>query len=143
MLSISVALGGCATKEYYYGYSFPIHDRQYLHIHKTTIGEVRQLMGSPTTESNFGNKVYYYVSQQQTRVAFLAPKVEQQRVLALTFDSKGVLSEIKDYTLNDALYVQFDEGDTRLKGSETHPLEQIMGNIGKFNAASSKPGAGN
>lgn len=142
-LLICVLLNGCAQKENYYGYSFPPEYIKSLHVHKTNVSDVRQLLGSPTTESNFGDKTYYYIAQQQSRVAFLLPKVEDHQVLALTFDNNGVLSTVKTYTLEEARSIKFDEGNTRLRGSESGALEQIVGNIGKFNPQSNpKPQSG-
>ncbi|MBS0236410.1 MAG: outer membrane protein assembly factor BamE [Proteobacteria bacterium] len=135
-----ITVSGCVpNKEYYGGYNFPEDYEKKLVANKTTLAQVQESMGSPTSESSFGDKTYYYIGQHQSRVAFLQPKMESQLVLALTFDKHDILRSVKSYSLAEANEVDFDDSRTRLYGSETGPLEQIVGNIGKFNPQQGKP----
>lgn len=137
---VILSLSGCAKNELYVGYSFPENYQEHLKVGRTTKNEVLQLMGSPTTESSYGDLTYYYISQKQISKSFFQPKVEGQEVLALTFNSKDMLKQAKHYDIHDYKATQLDEAKTTLKGNEMGVLEQMMHNVGRFGGGKPKVG---
>lgn len=105
--------------------------------------DVLRLMGSPSTVATFGDEVWYYISTKNESTAFLAPKVLEQRVVAVSFDSGGRVREIKQYELKDGKEVDMVARKTPTAGKELTIVEQILGNVGKFSAPRKNvPGAG-
>jgi len=96
--------------------------------------DVLRLMGSPSTVATFGDEVWYYISTRNETTAFLAPRVLEQRVVAVSFGGDGRVREIKQYELKDGREVDMVARKTPTAGKELTILEQIMGNVGKFSA---------
>lgn len=134
------ALSGCVKNESHIGYNFSDHYQERLKENITTKDEVLENMGSPTIESTYGDSVYYYITQKQISKAFFSPKVVDQKILALTFNKKGVLMQIKQYGVQEFKDLELDPNRTKLKGNEMGVLEQLMTNVGRFGGGKKSPG---
>ena len=106
----------------------------------STTKDVESLLGSPTTKGTFDNRWIYISQTTHTRIGRL-PGVDKQRVVALSFDQNGVLTKIEDHNKKDAKPIAMAGGHTPSPGSEASFLQQLLGNVGKFNAGG--PGLGN
>jgi len=141
-MALILSLTACAKNELYVGYNFPDNYQERLKIGRTSKSDVLEFMGSPTTESSYGESTFYYIAQKQISKSFFQPKIEQQDVVALTFNSKGILTQAKHYDMNDYKAMQLDETRTTLKGNEMGMLEQMMHNVGRFGGGKTKaPGS--
>jgi outer membrane protein assembly factor BamE (lipoprotein component of BamABCDE complex) len=101
---------------------------------------VQQLLGSPSTEGSFGQDTWYYVSKKTEQTGFLEPDVVDQGVLAVTFDQEGVVNDLKIYDQNDGRLVAMVDRETPTHGNEMSILQQLLGNLGRFDPeSSSKP----
>ena len=94
---------------------------------------VQQMLGTPSTIATFENEVWYYIGQQVEQIAFCHPTVLERQVVSIRFDKQGVVREVKRYDLSDQNDVQLVDRETPTKGKELTILEQILGNVGKFN----------
>jgi outer membrane protein assembly factor BamE (lipoprotein component of BamABCDE complex) len=67
-----------------------------------------------------------------------------QHVVVMTFDQNGVLKSIDEKTKEDALPVRVVSRTTPSPGTEASFLQQLLGNIGRFNpgGAMGSPNAG-
>src|SRR3972149_2639818 len=65
-------------------------------------------LGSPSATANYGNDVYYYISQTRQRpVAFMPDKVVDQRIVAVYFDKKGMVDHVANYGLKEGRVFDF------------------------------------
>lgn len=103
---------------------------------QTSAADVAALLGSPTSTSSFGATTWYYITAKQERVGIFAPEITQQRVRAIQFDDTGVVSDIRDYELKDGKQVELVEKVTPTEGHDLTMMEQMLGNLGRFNAPS-------
>lgn len=126
-------LSGCSKGINNHGFNFENTDFESIKVAETSRSDVKQRLGSPTSESNFGPKKYYYISYKTEAVAFFEPKQVEQKVLTIGFDRNDVVNEIEELTLDDANKVIFAEHKTEIKGNTLSPFQQIMSNVGKFN----------
>jgi outer membrane protein assembly factor BamE (lipoprotein component of BamABCDE complex) len=94
--------------------------------------QVQELLGSPSTVATFNDKTWYYISKRTRRVSFWDPKVLDQQILAIRFDTGGVISDMRLYGLEDARAIQPDPNSTPTSGKELTLLQQLLGNIGRF-----------
>jgi outer membrane protein assembly factor BamE (lipoprotein component of BamABCDE complex) len=133
IILLSSVLVGCASEVYNHGYTFEQSDIASLEINKSTELDVLTELGSPTSKSNFGEKIYYYINYKTEKVAFLTPKVIEQRVLAISIGENGLVTKISEYTLDDRNQIAFSEDKTEIHGNTLTPIEQILSNVGKFN----------
>ena len=63
-------------------------------------------------------------------------EIQDQRVVTLTFDAKGVLTKIEKKAQDDAFPVAVVSRTTPSPGTEASWMQQLLGNIGRFNTAS-------
>jgi outer membrane protein assembly factor BamE (lipoprotein component of BamABCDE complex) len=99
----------------------------------TTKEQVENLLGSPSSESTFGPKTWYYVSDIRENRSILPPKVVEQHVAEIAFDANGVVTSLKQYSLADGKNVQIATNSTPTEGQKLGFFEQVLGNLGRFN----------
>ncbi len=103
----------------------------------TTRSEVARLLGSPSTVSSFRDRTWYYIGQKQTKFAFLDPDILERSVLVVQFDDVGTVEDTKLFTLEDGEYIELVSRKTPTEGREFGLLEQLLGNIGRFDTPES------
>ena len=98
--------------------------------------DVAALLGTPTTVSNYGETTWYYISQKQERFGLFAPEVTAQQVLAVHFNEDGTVRGLLRYAREDGKPVQMVSKTTPTEGHDLTVIEQLLGNLGRFNAPS-------
>lgn len=96
-----------------------------------TRNDVETLLGSPTARGTFDDDNWYYISSR-TRIApgrFL--DVEDQRVVAISFDRQGVVTGIRELGENDGRDVGMVSRETPVPGTDRTLLQALFGNIGR------------
>lgn len=136
-IAVSLALGACAPKIVQHG-NVP-DEEQVVQIQPglDTKTRVQQLLGSPSTQGSFGEEIWYYVSKKTTQTAFFDPDVVDQGVLAITFDQEGVVKDLKVYDQGDGRLVAMVDRETPTSGNEMTIIQQLLGNLGRFDPDSS------
>ncbi len=102
----------------------------------TTKDQVQRILGSPSTLSTFNDRSWYYVSRRTSQLAFFAPRTEDQESVAIDFDPSGVVAGVRQFDLRDSQAVEHVARQTPSVGKELGFVEQLIGNIGKFNSSS-------
>ena len=99
---------------------------------------VVKLIGSPSTVGTFSDKRWYYISRKTEKIAFFNPTTVDQQVVEVLFDDKDKVLEVKKLNLDDANDVDIVDRVTPTAGKKITAIDQILGNLGRFN----KPGGG-
>ena len=99
----------------------------------STRKDVTALLGSPTTVASFDPNTWLYVSQITRPVIAGTQTVRSQHVVIVTFDQAGVLKNVSVKDKADALPVQVVSRTTPAPGTHASFLQQLIGNIGRFN----------
>lgn len=106
----------------------------------STRADATSLLGSPTAKATFDDNTWIYIGETtKTRVA-RSPGIIQQDVVVLSFDAAGVLRGVKRLNQNDGRDVSVVARATPSPGSEASFMQQLLGNVGKFNTG--LPGGG-
>jgi len=95
-------------------------------------------IGSPTATDPFDQNIWYYMGQKTEKKGILDPKVTEERIIRVTFDPKTrIVSEIApmDTQRND---IPLEKRVTPTSGNDLNAVQQMIGNIGKFNKSSQK-----
>ena len=101
--------------------------------------QVLLALGSPSTTATFGNEVFYYISQTRRRpVAFMNPRLIDQRVLAVYFGEDNRVTQIANYGLKDGKVFDFISRTTPTGGKDQNFIGQIL--TGAGSALPSLPG---
>ena len=109
----------------------------------TTREQVAKILGTPSSTGVFDDKHWYYISRRVKQVAFFNADVLDQQVFIVNFDDKGVVRAIDHKELKDGQAIALAPGATPAPGRELTFLEQVIGNVGRFNkGGSTKEGGG-
>ena len=90
-------------------------------------------LGSPSTIATFDDDTWIYVNKRSEVFAFFEPTVLSQNVVAINFDPEGRVEEIRRFTLEDGQLFDPVTRKTPTQGRELGFLEQLFGNVGRFN----------
>ena len=99
----------------------------------STRNDVIAVIGTPTAKATFDDNTWLYIGEVTRPVIAGTQAVLDQQVVALTFDGKGVLRGITRKTADDGLPVSMASGATPSPGSEATVMQQLLGNVGRFN----------
>ncbi len=100
----------------------------------STRADVTALIGSPTAKATFDDNTWLYISEVTRPRIARVQGVLSQDVLVLTFNDQGVLLGMQTLNQDDSLPVSVVARSTPSPGTEASFLQQLFGNIGRFNA---------
>lgn len=132
-LSAMIVIGGCTARIDQRG-NKPDED-QVVQINPGVDDKnrVAELLGYPSTMSTFSDKTWYYISKRTKTIAFWTPDLLEQEVLQIHFDDQGIVQDMKVYTEKDGQQIAYVDRVTPTPGTELTLLQQLLGNLGKFN----------
>src|SRR5215469_11606248 len=113
-----------------------------IHPGSTTKDEVIKILGSPSSVSIFNEKSWYYISRRTGQLAFFDPNVFDQQVFIVNFNDQGVVKAVDHKGLEDGKEIVPVARATPAPGRELSFLEQVIGNLGKFNSSAGGKGGG-
>jgi outer membrane protein assembly factor BamE (lipoprotein component of BamABCDE complex) len=116
----------------------------------STKSDVTALIGSPTQKAVFDDNTWLYITEVTRQRVGQTLGLLNQQVVVLSFDDRNVLTNVKTVNNDDAVPVAVATRTTPSPGTEASFMQQLLGNIGRFNAAGSSgfsggggaPGAG-
>lgn len=98
--------------------------------------DVMDLLGSPTARATFDDNTWIYVSMITAPRPLEFPAVRKQDVVVLTFDNDGVLRKVATLDKSKGYDVGMVNQTTPTPGTKINILQQILGNVGKYNPMS-------
>ncbi len=142
LLMLTVAVSACGSITDHRGYVMS-DDR----INQVEVGaskeQVQTSLGSPSATSTIDNEngtTYYYISSKLEQKLFFEPKITDRTILSVDFDDKETVTKIAKYGLKDGVIFDFISRKTPTRGKELTLVQQLFGNIGKFNKSKIVPG---
>lgn len=98
-----------------------------------TRNEVEEILGTPSSKAVFDKETWLYVSQRTETLAFFEPEVKERSVVIVKFDKKGVVSKIETLTAENGKKIQPIDRVTPTSGNKFRLIDQLFGNLGRFN----------
>lgn len=137
LLATAVAgvVGACSPQYKNHGYLPPEDELEQIVVGVDTRASVEETIGTPSTAGVVNDSGFYYVRSRKRTFGALAPKEVERRVLAISFDSAGVVSNIETFGLKRGQVVPFARRVTTSGVRDNSFLRQLLGNIGRFNPA--------
>ena len=132
---VLVALGmftGCSTEITTRGNAPNPKNLSQIKVGEHNRNQVAGLLGTPSNAAIFNDRIWYYVSRKTRTVAFYKPEVLESQVIAIHFDTSGKVKEIRRYTQKDGRDITPVARATPTPGREMSLMEQLLGNIGRF-----------
>ena len=130
--TLALALGACAATYSNHGYIPPQEDLDELVVGIDTRASVEDAVGSPSSGGILNDSGYYYVRSRIRSFGPTAPKVVERQVLAISFDTAGVVTNIERFGLEDGRVVTLTRRVTDTAVSDKSFLRQLLGNIGRI-----------
>ena len=98
--------------------------------------QVLSILGAPSTENDFGNKAWFYIASNNKQTALFGDKLVSRSIIKIMFNDKNTVTKITTLTEKDQNTVEHNQEKTPTAGQEIGILQQLLGNIGRFNANS-------
>ena len=136
---IALALAGlllsCAPRIDNHGNEVDLDNLVELEPGKTRKTRVSALLGAPSTVSDYGQDTWIYIGGKTKTVAFFRPEIVNRRVVYITFGADGVVNSIGKLSEADGKKIEFVSRQTPTAGQRITLLQQLIGNVGRFNGA--------
>jgi outer membrane protein assembly factor BamE (lipoprotein component of BamABCDE complex) len=101
---------------------------------------VQALVGNPTARGSFDDNTWLYISELTKPVIAGTQNINDQNVVVMTFDQKGILRSITKRGAGDAKDVAIASGATPSPGSNASLFQQLLGNVGRFSTVPTQSG---
>lgn len=105
----------------------------------STRNDVQAALGSPSHTGTFSDESWYYISSVTRTRPGQSLSVRDQRVVAVDFDPRGTVREVRQIGQQDMPRVNVVSRETPTPGNERTLLQSLFGNIGRFGP---NPGGG-
>ena len=100
-----------------------------LQVGKTTKNEIVQLLGSPSTTSNFDNEQsWIYISSEFKKFIFLDGSNTDQKILILSFN-QNTLKNKELLSKNDINNIEYEETLTDSRGKKVNWIKDFFSNL--------------
>ncbi len=126
-------LVACASTVENAGYVFNDDALMQVEAGKTSQSQVRQLLGSPSSRSTFGEERWHYFTRVVEHSGVLDPDVIEQQVVTIAFDDNGTVTTVETRSLEDIQEIEATQRTTPTRGRSFSVIEQLIGNFGRFN----------
>jgi outer membrane protein assembly factor BamE (lipoprotein component of BamABCDE complex) len=115
-----------------------IDDRSVKEIEgkKLNKDEVTNLIGSPTVVPDYSPDHWYYIQRTVSQRAWFEPKILEQKITEVVFDSKGYVSKVLVYENMNLEEIASVKEYTKTHGTDENGLQKFIKNIGRFNKKS-------
>lgn len=131
-LSITLAITACAPTHDVRGNLLEDYQIEQVKAGEDSVSDVLKKLGSPTTRDPFDERKWYYIGQDMEKRGILDPQVVDERVIIVAFNETGTVESIKELD-NKRLDLPLIRRKTPTAGNEITVLQQLLGNLGKFN----------
>ena len=100
-----------------------------LQVGKTTKNEIVQLLGSPSTTSNFDDEQsWIYINSEFKRFVFLDGSNTDQKILILSFN-QNTLKNKELLSKNDINNIEYEETLTDSRGKKVNWIKEFFTNL--------------
>lgn len=136
----AIALSACTPMQASHGNMVEDYRMAEIVPGVSTRTNVLKSLGSPTTTAPFDDTIWYYISQKTEKRGIFDPEVVEEKIVVVSFNEEGIVQTIEPVDAK-RLDVPRVRRKTPTGGNEVTFLEQLLGNVGKFNrpAGADKP----
>lgn len=135
LVAVLMLSTGCTATYRNHGYIPLEEDLSAINVGVDTRETVSRAVGTPTSGGIFNESGYYYVASRFRHFAFLEPDEISREVLAISFNEAGTVSNIERFGLEDGQVVALSRRVTDTNIQDFSFINQLLGSIGNFNAA--------
>ncbi len=96
--------------------------------------EVLDRLGEPLSFNQEESDFLLYIQQEVETFAFFRPRVNERKVVKLTFDDFAILSDVDYSGVSDSKPLRLEKKITESEGRKLTFWQQIFGNFGNFSS---------
>ena len=133
MFLMCFCLLGCAEEVENVGYVAKLKDIQSIEKGMSK-DEVASILGSPASISNIGGDSWIYTGGEFTKETFFQPEIRTYSSFIINFDGSQKVSSLVVKGIDNMNEIEFSEDFTRTGGNEVTFVQQLLGNLGKYNS---------
>lgn len=134
LLAAALALvAGCAKKLETQGHIVDFEQIERIRPGIHDAQSVAAILGSPSNRAVFRENIWYFTTRKTAQSGVFDKETVDQHVIAVHFDEFGIVEEVKTINGDSSRDITFVERSTPTRGKELTLLEQLFGNIGRFN----------
>lgn len=124
----------CSTVYRNHGFTPTDSELSSVVVGVATRSSVKESIGVPSTNSLSKSDSFYYVSSKWRHFGAVAPKPVERQIVAIQFDSAGIVANISRYGLEDGKVIILSRRVTKGGSGEISFIRQLMGNVGRMEA---------
>ena len=118
LLILFIFLVNCSTQKVtrIHGNLSLKNNENFILVNKSNKNDVIKILGEPSTKSNFDNNVWFYIEQKKQNKSIIKlgkQYIEENNVLTIYFDNKGIVSKKKFLDKNDLNQIEFAKKETK------------------------------
>ncbi|WP_298835559.1 outer membrane protein assembly factor BamE [uncultured Roseobacter sp.] len=132
VIAVCCVVGACSSLYSNHGYVPTQEDLDQIAVGVDTRSSVEETLGSAASSSVISDNAMYFVRSRIRKTAFLEPQVVDREVLAISFDSNGIVANVERFGLEDGQVVPLARRVTDTTVGSRSFLQQLFGNIGSF-----------
>jgi len=106
-------------------------------LHKR--GDVRVILGPPSTVAQFEPKSWYYVGSQTQKEPFAKSRLLSRKIVEVRFNSEGYVTSVKSFDSTNEKKIKPAERITATAGKQLTIIQQLIGNAGRFIGSGNEP----
>lgn len=138
--AMAIALAGCASLNTHKGAVIDPQLASSIQPGVDNKESVEKLLGTPTLPGQFEKTDWYYVSRDQTQLAFRDPRINRHQVLHVKFDQAGNVVSVGTTGRELAMDLTPSGRRTPTLGRKKRSLfDELFGNIGSVNGGGAPP----
>lgn len=126
-------VGACSPQVDVRGNLPPAEQIAQIKPNRMNRNDVATLLGSPATATTWGDDTWYYMSSKVETTAWFKPTEVERTVIAVQFNPDGTVKGVKKLGLEDGKDIELVGRTTPTAGNDLSILEQLLGNVGRFN----------
>lgn len=135
-LALAAALAACSPVYRGHGYAPQPDELARIQPGQDSQATVRDKIGRPGGTGIINDRAWYYVASTVEQFAYREPKVVDRRVVVVLFDEQGIVSDVRQFGIEDGQVIDLVTRTTPTYGKELTVVQQLLGNLFNFSAGS-------
>lgn len=137
IVAVTIAsLSACVTRYRNHGYVPSEEDLAEIVVGIDTRDSVIEAVGPPSSSGVLNESGFYYISSRVRFSGARAPKTIDRQLVAISFNTSGVVQNIERFGLEDGLVIPLERRVTSSTVEDKTFLRQLLGNLGRFDPGS-------
>jgi outer membrane protein assembly factor BamE (lipoprotein component of BamABCDE complex) len=129
---LGMGLAACSATFDNHGYVPPPEDLQQIRIGATR-DEVAEVIGRPGAAGVMRDEAWFYTAYRVRNYAYRAPEITERQILAVSFDGRGRVSNVEEFSLQDGRAIALSRRVTTSTVQEVTFFRQLLQNFGRVN----------